>query len=208
MIRRPIARYGYPVGVGLLAATIGLVGAFVLGTVVPELARVLGDASATATAAPSPSATPATTSPMALSPNGIAMSPGADCGACHLDSTGAVGTKSIPVLPHPLAGWKDCTACHADDRLVRSAPGHSGLHKSDCLACHEARGAEGTAPPRPHHLFTDATCISCHGKDAPLPTDMTGRNNCWLCHSGTEFGDLFGEPTGTLPPLPSMVPGG
>ena len=207
MILSPVARYGYPATVGLLASAIFLVGAFVLGTVVPELARVVGDESATPSATTSPSATPSATSPMALAPNGVAMSPNADCGACHLDSTGAVGTKSIPVLAHPLEGWKDCTACHADDRLVRSAPGHSGLHKADCLACHKVPDAEGTAPPRPHHLVADATCVSCHGTEAPLPTDMTGRNNCWICHGGEEFDELFREPAPTLLPLPSVLPG-
>lgn len=208
MIHRPMARYGYPVSVGLLLAAIFLVGGFVLVTVVPELARTLGSAPAVSTATASPSPTPAATSPMAFAPNGIAMSPGADCGACHLDSSGAVTTKAIPKLAHPLEGWKDCTACHADDRLVKTAPGHSGLHKSDCLACHQVPSAEGSAPPRPHHVPTGATCVSCHGSKAPLPTDMAGRTNCWVCHSGTEFEDLFSGPAATLPLLPASTPGG
>jgi hypothetical protein len=41
--------------------------------------------------------------------------------------------------------------------------------------------------------------------EAPLPTDMAGRNNCWLCHSGTEFEDLFRQPSATLPP-PTIRP--
>jgi hypothetical protein len=143
---------------------------------------------------------------MAQAPIGIPMSPDADCGACHLDIAGVVGTKPIPVLGHPLEGWKDCTACHADDRLVESAPGHSGLHRADCLVCHQVPSGEGTAPPRPHHVFDEA-CITCHGSEAPLPTDMAGRNNCWICHTGGEFEDLFGEPTETVPPLPSVLPG-
>jgi hypothetical protein len=121
----------------------------------------------------------------------------ADCGACHLDSSGVVGIRPIPVLAHPLEGWRDCTACHADDRLVQTAPGHSSVHKSDCLICHKVPSAEGSAPPRPHHLVTGATCISCHGSKAPLPTDMAGRTNCWICHPGEEFSDLFGSPAPT-----------
>jgi len=208
MTHPPIARYAYPASVGLLAGAICLVGAFVLGTVAPELGRLAGDASATPSPTASPSATPSASSPMALAPNGVAMSPDADCGACHLDSAGAVGTKPIPVLAHPLEGWRDCTACHADDRLVQTAPGHSGLHKSDCLACHKVPDAEGTAPPRPHHLVTGAACVSCHGTEAPLPTDMTGRTNCWICHGGEEFDDLFFEPAPTAPSVPSLQPGG
>ncbi len=208
MIQRPMARYGFPVSVGLLVAAILLVGGFVLVTVVPELARSPGGAPITSTATPSPTATPAATSPMLLAPNGIAMSPDADCAACHLDSTGVVTTKDIPRLAHPLEGWKDCTACHADDRLVRSAPGHSGLHRADCLACHEVPSAEGSAPPRPHHLPAVGTCISCHGVQAPLPTDMAGRTNCWICHSGTEFADLFGGAAATTVPPASAGAGG
>jgi hypothetical protein len=208
MISRPIARYGYPASVVLLLAAIGLVGGFVALTVVPELGSLLGGTPVTPATTPSPSATPALTLPMAFGPNGIAMSPGADCAACHLDSSGAVTTRAIPQLAHPLEGWKDCTACHADDRLVETAPGHSGLHKSDCLACHKVPSAEGSAPPRPHHLPTQATCVSCHGSKVPLPTDMAGRTNCWICHSGREYDDLFNGPARTLQPPPGVAPGG
>src|SRR3989304_1901072 len=128
--------------------------------------------------------------------------------ACPPDPSGAIGAARATVMGHPLEGWKDCTACHADDRLVRTAPGHSGIHKSDCLACHEVPDAEGTAPPRPHHLVTGTTCVSCHGTEAPLPTDMAGRNNCWICHGGAEFSELFGGPVPTLLPVPSVLPGG
>lgn len=197
------ARYGYPVGVGALLAAICLVGGILLLVALPDLRLAGGPPAASPTPAPRPTAT----SPMALAPIGIPMSPDADCGACHLDPTGLVGTKQIPPLAHPLEGWKDCTACHADDRLVDSAPGHTGLHKADCLVCHEVPSAAGTAPPRPHHVFTDQPCVTCHGSTAPLPTDMSGRNNCWICHTGTEFDDLFGEPGAPAPTLPSALPG-
>ena len=207
MIHHPIARHGYEVSVALLVAAILVVGGFVLVMAVPDAARILGNPSVASWANPSPSPTPEPTSPMALGPNGIRMSPDADCGACHLDPNGAVTTRSIPQLAHPLEGWKDCTACHADDRLVKTAPGHSGIHKADCLACHKVPSAEGSAPPRPHHLPTGATCVSCHGKQAPLPTDMSGRTNCWICHPGTEFQDLFGGPLATTLPAPSIPAG-
>ena len=204
MTRLTAARYGYHVGIGTLVAVICLVGGFLVLVALPEAARLAGGVP---TATASPSASPTATSPMALAPIGIPMSPDADCGACHLDTSGVVGTKEIPALAHPLEGWKDFTACHADDRLVESAPGHSGLHRADCLVCHEVPSAEGTAPPRPHHVYTDQPCVACHGSQAPLPTDMSGRNNCWICHTGTEFDDLFGEPAETVAPLPSVQPG-
>jgi len=203
---RPVTRYAYPVGLGLMLLSIALVGTFVVVTALPELVRL-----AAGPAVPAASPTAAASPSSAMSPIGIGMPADSDCGACHLDATGVVGTKDIPKLAHPLEGWKDCTACHADDRLVRSAPGHSSLHKADCLTCHEAPSSEGTAPPRPHHLVAGKSCVTCHGSEpsasgAPLPTDMAGRNNCWICHSGTEFDELFNEPAQTLSPSPTPAP--
>jgi hypothetical protein len=194
MIHPPATRRRSPPGLAWFAAIAFVVVGFVLVAALPQLARVYDAAFAVPSPSASPTASPASTSPMALVPGGVPMATDADCGACHLDSTGNVTTKLIPPLAHPLEGWKDCTACHANDRLVKTAAGHSSLHKDQCLACHEVRSADGTAPPRPHHLVTGATCASCHGAEAPLPTDMAGRTNCWICHSGTEFEDLFQDP--------------
>lgn len=199
-----IERYGYRLIVSVLIAAIGLVGGFLLAAWLPEVTGN-GDQSVVS---PTATATPIAASPGGSVPIGLQVMPDTECMACHLDPSGAIGAARSPQLAHPLEGWKDCTACHADNRLVRTAPGHSGIHKSDCLACHEVPDAEGTAPPRPHHLVADATCVSCHGTEAPLPTDMTGRNNCWICHGGAEFDELFREPAPTLRPLPSVLPGG
>lgn len=196
MTQHAVARYQFHLSVAGLLAAIAVVGAFLAIVALPDILR---QAAVPATSSPAPSATigPKPTSPMAGAPIGIAMSPDADCGACHLGSTGAVVTKDIPTLAHPLEGWKDCTACHADDSLVETAPGHSSIHRSDCLTCHTVRTAEGSAPPRPHHIETGKACVTCHGPEAveraPLPTDMAGRTNCWICHSGTEYDDLFRE---------------
>ena len=124
----------------------------------------------------------------------VLMSPDADCAACHTTVNGTITSPVIPVMAHPLAGWTDCTACHAPDGLVKTAPGHSGIHKSDCLVCHKPPTDSGSPPPRPHHVITGEPCITCHGKTAPLPTDMAGRQNCWLCHVGTDTSQLFGGP--------------
>jgi hypothetical protein len=202
MIARRTAGVAFPLGVTVLVVVIAVLGAYLAFVVVPRLAG--GAPSATAT--PAPTSSPATV-PMAVGSAQIGMSPNADCGACHLDSTGVLDTRQIPVMAHPLQGWTDCTACHADDRLVLTAPGHSGLHKDDCLICHRAPAAGSAAPERPHHVVAGTACITCHGSGAPLPTDMQGRTNCWLCHPGSEFDALFGapqptpgtEPLGTYP---------
>jgi hypothetical protein len=207
-----VRRHGYRAAVATLAAGILLVSAFLLAVAVPDLTR-----SASVAQAPQPSASPSTTplSPMALSPVGIQMAGDADCAACHVTTNGTVGTRDVPVMGHPLWGWRDCTACHATGRLVATAPGHSSLHKDDCLVCHKPpEGAAASAPPAPHHIYTDKPCLSCHGKPgvAPLPTDMAGRNDCWICHSGNEYKDLFSgagpsDAPSASPLRPSIPPG-
>ena len=86
-------------------------------------------------------------------------------------------------MGHPLEGWSRCTDCHAPERLVDTAPGHSGIHASECTVCHKP----GNLPvplSRPHRENQNVACLSCHGSKAPLPSDMTHRKEavCWLCH--------------------------
>jgi hypothetical protein len=135
----------------------------------------------------------------------------ADCGACHFTQTGGVGVKEVPQLAHPLKGFTDCTACHNPNGLVKTAPGHSSLHKTDCLVCHQQRpdpspGASA-APMRPEHMGSNnQACTSCHGVDkhAPMPEAMKGREgNCWICHNGPEFQYLFNSPSAS----PAGTPG-
>lgn len=199
-----LARHRRRIAISLLEVTLAIGAAVVLLGAVPELARIgLGGPFAESPGAPS-ATTPSLIGQDARVPIMVAMPSDADCRACHLDATGGVNTKPIPPLGHPLEGWRECTACHANDRLVQIAPGHSSLHKEDCLVCHSVPAPGGSPPPRPHHVITDATCVSCHGKTAPLPTDMAGRQNCWICHVGTEFDQLFGgTPAPTVLPLPS-----
>jgi hypothetical protein len=115
----------------------------------------------------------------------------ADCSACHV-SGGLAGLRDIPPMAHAVEGWRNCTACHADDRLVQIAPGHTGIGKELCLACHEGAAPDASALPRPHHVVSGTACITCHGSSAPLPTDMAGRTNCWVCHPDADSVDLFG----------------
>jgi hypothetical protein len=197
-----VAHHRRRLATGIVEVVFAVAAAVLLVGAIPELARLgLGDPGGGAPQTGSATASPGI--PGSRAPAMVLMSPDADCGACHLDAGGGVTTPVIPVMAHPLEGWRDCTACHANDRLVKTAPGHSSLHKADCLVCHKPP-APGTSPaPRPHHIPTDQPCLACHGKTAPLPTDMAGRSNCWICHSGTEFDDLFGTPaptTSTSPP--------
>ncbi len=204
MNRAAVARYGFPVAVIVLTSAICIMAAFLLIVAVPDLSRPAGDISAP-TASPAPAATPTPLSPMANSPVGIQMAANADCSACHVTTNGTVGTKNIPVMAHPLWGWRNCTACHTTGSLVSTAPGHSGLHKDDCLVCHKApdAGSAASNPPlRPEHMGYTEPCTSCHGQDqhAPLPDSMKGRgDNCWICHNGPEFTYLFNEDSSPSP---------
>lgn len=214
MIRRALARYAYPTAVLGLVAGILVVGGFLAVVAMPDL---VGTA-AVQTASPAPAGSPSPTpkSAMALSAAGIEMPPDANCNACHLTTSGTVGLKPIPKLGHQVAGFGDCTACHNPTGLVKTAPGHSSLHKADCLICHQENpdlGRASAAPLRPAHMGgTTAPCTSCHGVDkhAPLPDAMKGRDNCWICHNGPEYQYLFSSasPGATGSPAASAGPPG
>ena len=204
-----IKRYWFRVAVALLTLGILLVGSFLVIVAVPDLSADVAEAPAPVpTAKPSPSPRSA----MALSPVGIEMPADASCNDCHLTTEGHVGTRPIPVMGHPLAGWRDCTACHTLGSLVQTAPGHLSLHRDDCLVCHQTRAEAGasTAPePRPEHMGGDKLCSACHGVDdhAPLPAEMRGRgDNCWICHNGPEYEYLFEQEPAVPGASPSPAP--
>jgi hypothetical protein len=212
LISARTATYAFRLAVALLTLGILVVGTFLVLVAVPDLTG------ATAVApTPRPTAAPSPTprSPMALSPVGIQMPADADCNGCHLTAQGGVGTKPIPVMGHPLAGWRDCTACHSEASLVKTAPGHSSIHKDECLICHQTRleaGASFVPELRPEHMGGTQPCSTCHGIDqhAPLPASMQGRgDNCWICHNGPEFTYLFersAAPTDAPSADPSPAP--
>jgi len=204
-VRRTAARVAYPLTVLVLLVGICVVGGFLLTVALPNVvgsspstspgaSGTSGSGSAAESGSPNPSPSPS--SPMALSPIGVAIPPDANCGACHYTATGGVGVKPIPYLGHPLKGFANCTACHNEAGLVMTAPGHSGLHASDCLICHQENPALATmsaAPMRPEHMSGQA-CTDCHGVSASI-TDPNGSPHhsgqtfapptCQDCHNGT-----------------------
>jgi hypothetical protein len=202
--RSAMVRLAYPITMLVLVVGILVVGGFLVTVALPDLTRSASGGGAPvgipSIATPRPTATPAASSAMGLSPIGIAMPSDADCAACHTTTSGTVGVKNIPYLGHPLKGFANCTACHNEEGLVKTAPGHSGIHANECLVCHKENPnlASMSAPPmRPEHMSGQA-CTTCHGVDqhAPLPSDMVGRgNNCWICHNGPEFQYLFESPS-------------
>ena len=201
MIVRWVTGAGYWLLVALLSMVIVGLGVFLFAAVVvPEADRAMS-AAATSSPPPAPTPTPTTVAPMR-----VPIPASAQCTACHGNGD-PMAVLDIPTMAHPIQGWNDCTACHAYDKLVKTAPGHSGIHKDLCLACHKepSPNASASALPRPHHIVTGTACVTCHGANAkaPLPTDMAGRTNCWICHPGQDSSALFGSPAPSSVPTPS-----
>lgn len=182
-----------------------VIGFAMLGAVVAVVfALTVVDASLTARSTPTgtPSVGPTPTPWLvSMAPGAVAMPATADCKACHETSGGVIGVKDIPVIPHPVAHWSQCTACHDNARLVQTAPGHSGIHADQCTVCHTV--SAGPAPAPAHLAAPNARCLECHGKTAPLPADMSHRpgNLCWLCHLSPSP-----APSGLLGPAPTAPP--
>jgi hypothetical protein len=103
------------------------------------------------------------------------------CLLCHTEG-GSAGVKVVPALGHPIEGWTACLTCHTNEKLGRTAPGHTGIAESECLNCHK-EAPEGPAITQAHAEL-NKPCLDCHGSVAHLPTSMVGRNQdeCWLCH--------------------------
>lgn len=183
----------------VLLVGLGL-GSIVVPPVVDTLVPLTPAPAPTADTGGGPSASPVE----GILMNGVAVGDKADCTACHKTENGTLGIAVTPALAHPLQGWTHCLACHADARLVPTAPGHRGFTEDQCLACHRQQG-QGNAPSRPHHVYPGQDCTSCHnGKTAPLPKDMAGRNSCWLCHHEAAGASAFPSfaPEATPTPKP------
>lgn len=167
---------------GWLISSIGLLAA--VGVFAVILAMTGSSTGRTAGGQTPPASLGPSSSPwlISIAPGQIGMPDGADCAACHVNDNGVIGVKSIPRIAHPVHGWSECTNCHDNERLVSTAPGHTGIHADQCLVCH--RESSQPAPTPRHPTLPDSDCLACHGSLAPLPSDMVDRPRtlCWLCH--------------------------
>lgn len=123
------------------------------------------------------------------------------CLLCH-ETGGSAGIKNTPALGHELEGWRQCTACHTNDKLGRTAPGHVGIPEAECLNCHKI-AQPGPAITQPHSNLQDQLCLDCHGTFAHLPASMASRkeDSCTMCHKPTalpppEFGHATNDRLG------------
>ena len=146
---------------------------------------------ATPTASPTPSASTVAVMSVPVPAN-------SSCKDCHVQ--GSISVPNVPVMAHPLQGWANCSSCHGETKLVKTAPGHRGIHRDACLLCHQQPAATTViALPRPHHMYPGKSCTDCHkpGGTGPLPSSMVGRKNCWICHMSAKNQDLFSETSTT-----------
>lgn len=181
MIRRIRADWAYWLAVGMLSvALVAIVGFMVVNIAIPELERAGVIA---APASPIPGLGLVASPTTRLEMGGATIPDSAECAGCHVTTAGTIGVRDIPKMGHVLEGWSQCANCHAPNRLVDTAPGHSGIHATECTVCHEP-GELLTPLSRPHRENQNQACLSCHGKTAPLPSDMAHRDEsvCWLCH--------------------------
>ena len=119
---------------------------------------------------------------------------GASCTSCHAndrareDGAGPLGDPRGPVprLPHgddprgrgptPLvAANSKCLSCHGT--IAPLPASMKGRSRSTCWLCHQ--GTSQPAPPFPHPLPADGTCLTCHvaGKMGALPADHATRTD-------------------------------
>jgi len=178
VIRRFLERHWETLAIAVLIAVVLAAGGFIVTVVIPDAQRA-----AAVRPEPTPSAASESPSPSGDVMTWLGMSADSDCAGCHVTEGGIVGLRPVPRIAHPLEGWSECTSCHSSNRLVDTAPGHTGIHADDCLTCHQP--GDLPAPlSRPHRELQNSACLDCHGSTAPLPTDMAhrGESVCWLCH--------------------------
>jgi hypothetical protein len=131
-------------------------------------------------------ASPSPSSSADLMSMGLAHIPTSNaCVLCH-EGGGSANVKVVPAIAHPLEGWRQCLACHTNDKLGRVAPGHEGIAGTECLNCHKI-AQPGPAITQPHSKLQDQHCLDCHGSYAHLPSSMASRkeSTCTLCHRPT-----------------------
>jgi len=162
----------------LVVLNVVAVGALLVTVVLDQLSG--SPAGHPAQAGPSPSAS------QELMAMGLAHIPTSNsCLLCH-QTGGSAGIKNVPALGHELEGWRQCTTCHTNEKLGRTAPGHAGIPEAECLNCHKV-AQPGPAITQPHSQLQDQLCLDCHGTFAHLPSSMASRHedSCTLCHKPT-----------------------
>ena len=102
MIRRALAGRAYRLSITVLVVAICVVAGYLAVVAVPDLTGA--SAGRAAASEPTPTPVPTERSAMALSPIGIEIPAGSDCGACHLTDAGAVGHQADPQAGPPAVG--------------------------------------------------------------------------------------------------------
>jgi hypothetical protein len=107
---------------------------------------------------------------------------------------------SAPLIPHAVAGRKQCNLCHGSKEIKPAPADHEGRPVESCQICHRpgpepklnqaGAGGEtsGNPAPIPHSVEGDIykDCTQCHGtgKAKPFPANHTSFavESCKSCH--------------------------
>lgn len=95
-----------------------------------------------------------------------------------------------PFIPHPLANFADCTACHNPRSSVPIPANHALYTREECLKCHVSNwaptpGPTPTSQPMAHPLEGRKACSLCHAPGRlELPADHRDYpdEKCTECH--------------------------
>ena len=99
--------------------------------------------------------------------------------------------QSPPVIPHPIANFSDCTACHHPRSRVPIPASHAQYKPDSCLDCHvsvitSTQTTMPTPPPASHSFEGREQCSLCHAAGRlELPPDHReyADQKCAECHA-------------------------
>ena len=83
-------------------------------------------------------------------------------------------TVSAPLIPHPVAGQKQCYKCHGKSGMKPVPSNHEGRPIESCSICHRLG-------PQPKSKASEEGKVS-GPKPIPHPTDTGPYKNCSICH--------------------------
>jgi formate dehydrogenase gamma subunit len=107
---------------------------------------------------------------------------------------------SAPLIPHPIAGQRQCKQCHGSAGMKPAPADHEGRPVESCQICHRLAPkpevkesgtgvtASGQPKPIPHSIEGDIykDCTQCHGagKMKQFPPNHAGfaLESCTACH--------------------------
>ncbi|MFH1383139.1 MAG: cytochrome c3 family protein [Chloroflexota bacterium] len=104
-----------------------------------------------------------------------------------------------PEIPHGIAGYEDCVACHNTNNIEATEVPHAGLPASSCTTCHQAAAQTTTTTATTngadctichgdtglHMILADGATLSLYVAEADFSNSVHGKVlQCQSCHAG------------------------